>query len=512
MEARPRLLYFNGPWDYLGERLIVSYVEPFRRLLDQDFEVVSLSGDRDFAAEVKKHSPDMVLFHTGTESPLEREVTITHTDAYPDLPRVGFVFRDPASPSRLAAMNRLRTWRVNQVFTDFRASDSPCDFFKDSIYLPWWVDDTVFRDYGETKELPITLTGSGWLSSQFYTWRRPVFLQLAPRLPVFHVPAFGTHQKNDAYVGESYARLLNRSLFSGGCGSVSRYITLKLLEIPATRCCLLTEETEALKAAGFADGVNCVFATPENVAAKVQALLDDPARLQGITDAGFQLVHAKHTQRNRRQFAEWLQLWKARKAGERIVQVHPFEPLQLVDAETPSPASTFPVENPLNDALLEGYRLLEGHQEREALAKFEWVIGIIAYVAEARLGAAMCHLRLGDANAALQHLARIVWAQVNQFAYKRPDPISLSLHAIALVRAGDLPQAFNVLASTAPIKHPALNALRWTFSQRWQELRRKSPAFQIAENDETQNVESVHLLPSRSFASWAATWSEYLAA
>src|SRR4029453_15641694 len=92
IEARPRLLYFNGPWDYLGERLIVSYVEPFRRLLAQDFEVISLFGDRDFAAEVKRHEPDLVLFHTGTESPLEREVTITHPDAFPDLPRVGFVF------------------------------------------------------------------------------------------------------------------------------------------------------------------------------------------------------------------------------------------------------------------------------------------------------------------------------------------------------------------------------------------------------------------------------------
>ena len=124
----------------------------------------------------------------------------------------------------------------------------------------------------------------------------------------------------------------------------------------------------------------------------------------------------------------------------------------------------------------------------------------------------MCHLRLGDTNAALQHLGRILWAQVNQFAFKRPDPVSLSLHAIALVRAGDLPQAFNALAATAPIKHPALNALRWTFSQRWTDLRKKSPAFQISENDESQNVESVHLLPAKSFASWAATWSEYLAA
>jgi hypothetical protein len=292
---------------------------------------------------------------------------------------------------------------------------------------------------------------------------------------------------------------------------VSRYITLKLLEIPAARCCLITEETEAMKATGFVDGVNCLFVDADNVVEKVQTLLDDPVRLQTITDAGHQLVHQQHTQRNRRMFAEWFQLWKER-PGHRIVQVNPFQPLQFHPGNDALSHSTFPAENPLTEALVDGYRLIEAHRESEALAKFNWVLDIISYVAEARLGAAICHLRLGDTATALQHLTRIIWAQTHLFAYKQADPISLALHAVALVKAGDSKQAFEALAGTIHLKHPALNALRWMFTQRWSQLKRKSPAFHIVEGDESQNVESIHLLPEQSFAGWAATWSSYLAA
>ena len=110
--ARPRLLYFNGPWDFLGERMRRSFIEPFHALLAQDFEVISVEGDRDFAREVEQHRPDLVLFHSGCEAPREPAVTITNTDAYPELPRIGYIYRDPFSPSRLIAMNRTELQQV----------------------------------------------------------------------------------------------------------------------------------------------------------------------------------------------------------------------------------------------------------------------------------------------------------------------------------------------------------------------------------------------------------------
>jgi len=506
---RPRLLYFNGPWHYISDRLRASYIEPFRRLLEQDFEVISVEGDCDFRREVERHRPDAALFHTGIECENEPEVSITNTDAFPELPRMGYVARDPFSPSRLSAMNRLRAWRVDQSFYWARASDSPNSVLADAIYVPWWIDDTIFRDYSEPKTLPITFTGSGWLRKQFYTWRNPVFVQLVLKLPIYHVPAFGSHQKQEVYVGESYARLLNRSMISAGCGSVCRYVTLKLFEIPAARCCLITEETELLKALGFVDGVNCVFVTEQNVVAKVQALLDDPAQLQAITDAGFKLVHERHTARNRRMFAEWLQLWRQRRPGQRVVQSGAFAPLRLVNSDTALPPA-FPTENPLNDQLRGGYAHLEAGRWHEAIEQFKQVLEMVPYVAEAQLGGVIALLNLGLVANAVRLLESIQTNQHKLFAGTTPDPLVLAFTVITLARNNQSSRAIDLLAEHAHLKHPALNALRWVSAARWPALQRKHPAWAADENCETQTVETLHVLPARSFSAWVDYWHGWL--
>ena len=465
---RPRLLYFNGPWDYLGERMKAAYLRPFERLLAQDFDVVSVVGDCDFPAEVARHRPDLVLFHTGTESTREGgdpEVRITGTQEHPDLPRLGFIWRDPFSPSRAVAMNRLRAWGVHAVVTINRPTDSPIPYFRDSLYLPFWIDDAVFRDYGEPKVIPVTLAGSGWLHTFLYSWRRDIAVGLMHNVGMFHSPSLGNEAVRHDFTGENYARLLNRSYFSAGCGTINRYLTLKLLEIPAARCCLIAEETEVLKALGFRDGENCVFAIGSTVSARVQALLEDRGRLTAMTDAGYALVHARHTQRHRRLFIEWYRLWRIRGPGQRIVQNDPFGPLVLVDEGRPNPPWTFPTENPLVAGLLEGYRFLDAGDWTSALERFEWVTGNIAWVAEANLGAAICHLMRGMPDYAYQRLLHNFKHLLQHHHSPQPDPIDQAFLAVTLVRQGNLNQAVATAGDWAHVRHPALNALRWLFAQ-----------------------------------------------
>lgn len=511
---RPRLLYFNGPWEYLGERIRVAYAEPLEQLLAQDFEVISVQGDCDFKREVERHRPDLALFHTGIEAHDEPDVTIARTDAFPELPRIGYVMRDPFTCTRTAPMNRLRAWKVNQVFTAFRASDSPAPFFRDSIYVPWWIDDRVFRDFGETKSLPLSLTGGGWFPrNSFYPWRFAIAAQALPRFAVFHAPIFLPHQDGHAYVGDDYARLLNRSYISAGCGSINRFLTRKPLEIPACRACLLAEETEALKAIGFRDGVNCVFATADDVVAKVQELLDDPERLAAITDAGYRLVHEQHTQRNRRMFIEWFRLWQKRSAGQRIVQRNPFEPLEFAGDSEPVPASTFPKENPFIEGLLEGYRRLATDDLAGALSQFEATLRLVGFVAEARLGAAICHLRMGQPGQAAPHL---IYAQNFEWEHSRhhryPDVLVQAHLAAALLLIGKCDKAIALLERSPELRHPALNALRWFVSQRPNEYGRRAAKLTARDEDETQNIETVHLQPAQGFRAWLQTWRQYLGA
>jgi hypothetical protein len=505
----PRLLYFNGPWDYLGDRMRRSYIDPFQALLEQDFQVISVEGDRDFRAEVAMHRPDVVLFHTGCEAPREPEVRIRNTDAFPEIPRMGYIYRDPFSPSRMMAMNRLRSWGVDQTFTCFRPTDAPIPFFEDTFYVPWWIDDSLFRDYGEKKSLSITLTGAGWLNKCVYTWRNEIFCGLVTRFPIFHAPSLGNRQTNHDYVGERYARLLNRSHFSAGCGTLSRYLTLKLLEIPASRCCLICEEIEVLKEIGFVDGVNCVFATGKNVGEKVQKLLDDPDKLSQITDAGWRLVHERHTQRNRRMFGEWFQLWKRRAAGERIVQTHPLQSLQLISTPLNARESKFPRENPVTEAILEGYRLMDDSRWQAALEKFEWILVTIPCVAEARLGAALCLLRLGRPAAASPHLGYNLNLLLQHFGYHQPDPIDLAFVGVLCIRMKDVKTAIATLSRYSEVKHTSLNALRWIVASANPTLI-DQPGFNVREGDEATTVESVHFLKHKSFAEWVALLMSFL--
>jgi hypothetical protein len=317
------------------------------------------------------------------------------------------------------------------------------------------------------------------------------------------------HRSGNAFIGEKYARLLNQSLFSAGCGSVNRFLTLKPLEIPACRCCLIAEETEVFKAIGFQDGVNCIFADETTVVAKVQALLDDPERLKAVTDAGHDLVHQRHTIRHRRMFIEWYRLWKARLPGQRIAQINPLKPLELVPDDSHR-SYDFPSENPLIENLLAGQALMNDRRWKEALEKFESVLTIIPYVAEARLGAGICNFHLHRLEIAQRHLVYNIQAQTRQKTDAWPDVLNAAYLTIFLIKCGKREDAVTLVSQRSDLRHPALNALRWSMAEQRPELRKRSPAFQIEEGDESQNIETLHLFPRRTFAKWVETWCELL--
>ncbi len=132
--------------------------------------------------------------------------------------------------------------------------------------------------------------------------------------------------------GSEYARLLNTAQVAPTCGSVVREVVRKHFEIPAAGTCLVTERTPGLEAAGFVDLQNVVFADAGDVCAKLDHLFAHPDELQRITDAGHELVKARHTMAQRDQMYQWFRLNQARQSGQRIVQDGPFGSLRLVEA------------------------------------------------------------------------------------------------------------------------------------------------------------------------------------
>jgi hypothetical protein len=501
------MLYVNGPWGYLSSRNRAAYVEPFLALLRQDFDVIPVETPCDLAEEIPRHRPDIVLLHTGIESPGEPNPVVEGADAFPEVPRLAFVLRDPFTPTRRNALNRARRWRADGIIMTFRPSDSPNPAFDGGFYLPWWVDDTVFRDYGQAKDIPVSLTGSGWFNKTLYVWRSGVCEGLSRKIPFFHAPSLDEPPEAKVpgceFVGEAYARLLNRSHFSAGCGSENHYLTQKLFEIPGAASCLITERSEALEAIGMRDGVTCVFTDGKDVAARVSQLLREPGRLREITAAGHRLIHGGHTQRHRRLVAEWYGLWRRKGPGQRIVQVHPFRPLQLVDEEQPTPEWEFPTENPFVDLIREGFEHYRSGNMNRALECFGRTLERVPWVSEARLGTAVGLMRKHH----FEEAFRVHYYHM-QFTEKLTpgsefDPVDQAVSALILVCLKQPEKAVAVLAFWPTVRHPALNAMRWTAAQRFPSLA-KGPVFEVAEGDSSTNSESLHRLVAPHFEAWAS--------
>ena len=486
-----------------------SYIAPLERLLRLDFDVVSETTPCDLAELQRRHQPDLIVLHTGCEGRGEPVLDVANTEPDPAVPRIAFVHRDPFSPTRLSVMNRIRRWNVDAIFTESRPSDFMLPFFAEAVYVPFWVDETVFRDYGEGKSVTMCLSGAGWETNDLYPWRYAVRARLDGQVPYFHA-ASGDVGAKTTFVGEDYARLLNRSLLAAGCGSCCRYPTLKLLEIPAARSCLVTEATAALQEFGFRDGENCVMATPETVVERVRALLADRSRLDAITDAGHALVQTRHLAANRRHFREWFELWRRRRPGQRIVQAHPFEPMELVSADSPVVETRFPAENPLNEALRDAYCTLATGDIKGALAQFMSQTQA-PWRSELRLGAALCMNQLGVLNQAYEIESWSISFAL-KMGFEHPDPVDLAFTGILSLRRKRPADAANALGACASLRHPALNAARWVAGRLVPQLRSLDAVFAGEAPAETANTASIHLLPHTTTAEWVELWLQQLKA
>ncbi len=185
---------------------------------------------------------------------------------------------------------------------------------------PNFANTSLYRDYGQSKAVPVLLSGS---QAPHYPGRNEIGRALANRFPTYSTPHFGWFSYSEAdpmVFGETYARLLNSAKVVPTCGTIAKEVVRKHFEIPAARSCLVTEQTPSIEAAGFEDGVNCVFATRSDVVERVSELLSDSDLLAAITDAGHELVQSRHRMIHRSQIHDWYVLNRSRGPNETIVR------------------------------------------------------------------------------------------------------------------------------------------------------------------------------------------------
>lgn len=492
---QPKLVFFRSTTEGLPD-FIRLHLQQQQFCLSQFFDVVVIEGDCDYRQVCDEHHPDMTLFESGVYA---RPRRIVNTDCNPGVLKAGLCNADAYCLTRSTFMSDMAHWDVGTYFGIAVALGEYFPAIADNLFTwPNFVDDQLYHDYGESKVIPVCATGS---QARHYPWRNRINRILSQCYPALSMPHFGwflANQTTRVIYGERYARMLNASMFATACGTIAKEVVRKHFEIPACRTCLLTEQTASIKAAGFRDMVNCVFVDDESVVEKVDYLMSHPEELQRITDAGYELVHARHTARQRTQIFDWYRLQRARNSGQRIVQPGPFEPLQLVNADA-GPAHTHVISGGTDRGLLhEGYRSLHRRRFLDSQRSF---VSCLNYhlIPEPLLGLALCSLWMGRPEQALSELSKLITIELEEHHAADPDPVEWAWYVLALLCHGEPDAARARIGQFPMLAHVELSRARTVIALLGSMQRGTNIPPPVAKQFERP---SVHRLPERSFNAW----------
>jgi glycosyl transferase family 1 len=492
-EVAPKLVFFR--WTRAGlPHFIQQHLEEQLRCLRQHFDVVVIDDDCDYGEVCETHRPDMTLFESGVYAGPRR---ITNTSACPEVPKVGFYNGDAYCATRSVFLSDMERWGVETFFTLSVAMAEYTPDIADRLFVwPNFVDADVYRDYGQAKTIPVLFTGS---QAAHYPWRSRVHSIVTQHYPCLTTPHAGWFDDKGAgrmVHGGRYASLLNSAAVAPTCGTIAREAIRKHFEIPAARTCLVTERTASIEAAGFVDMENVVFAEPGEVMDKLDHLFANPEELQRITDAGYELVHSRHTMAQRDQLLQWLRLHQTAEPGQSIVQDGPFQPLRLTSAS--GARNSHAISGALDRTLLrEGERLLEHGRHEAAEERFMRCLNY-HFMPEPVLGLARRHLHGGDAGAAIGWVRQTIERSLVDHGAQDPDPVEWAFFVRALLCQGKVDEAAQRAAQFSWMSHVELERIRHVaFALAGLD---RSPAASGAPNRADRR--SVHVLPDRGERAW----------
>jgi hypothetical protein len=491
--TKPKLVFFRWPHHSLPHFIRLHLREQVR-CLEQFFEVVVISEDCDYGQVCDVHQPDLTLFESGVYAADRR---VRNASAHPEIPRLGFCNADAYCKTRSVFLSDMDHWGVDTFFTLSVSMAEYVPEIADRLFVwPNFVDADLYRDYRESKNIPVLLTGS---QAVHYPWRNRVGGIVSQHYPTLVSPHLGWFDDRAAagmVYGERYARLLNAASVVPTCGTIAKEVVRKHFEIPAARSCLLTERTSSIEAAGFVDMLNCVFAEPADVLDKLDHLFRCPDELARITDAGYELVHSRHTMRQRDQLLQWFTLNRELQPNQKIVQLGPFDRLTVADSSS-TYGNVHVISNGLDRILLrQGDDALQRGRYDHAEALYRRCLNY-HFMPEPVLGLALCNLYQGKATEAVEWLAEPIWASLKGHLAQDPDPVEWAYFVRARLCLGRVDDAVRRAAQFPELRHPELDRIRQVLTAiggRGGES--------ASEGDHRSRRASVHVLPERPFGAW----------
>jgi len=188
--------------------------------------------------------------------------------------------------------------KVKHIFTIYR--DAALETFPQltdkMIWFPHHVPIDIFKDYQLKKEIDILMMGA--LIPQLYP-KRVKFYNILQQLPnfVYHPhPGYKELTKTDEfYIGEKYAKEINRAKIFITCDSKDHFPLMKYFEALACKTLLLATPSKELEDLGFVDGKTFVAVEEGNLLNKVQYYLENEEERNKIVESGYQMVRKQHS-------------------------------------------------------------------------------------------------------------------------------------------------------------------------------------------------------------------------
>jgi hypothetical protein len=460
-ESHPRLLFFRFPKSGLPD-FVRLHLDEHVRCLTQFFRVTVIDSDCDYDEVCDRYMPDLVLFESGVYSGPRK---ITNTNTHQSVPKVGLLNSDAYCITRSVFLSDMEHWGVGVFFSISVSLPEYLPSAADRIFTwPNFADSGLFRDYGEPKFTPILLTGS---RAVHYPWRNEVSNRLAENFPSMSLPHAGWFSRSataNMLHGEKYARLLSGAKLVPTCGSIAKELVRKHFEIPAAGACLITEDTPSVRAAGFVDMENCIFASVDDVVDKVASILDNDDQLRKITNAGHTLVELNHDISCRDQIRQWYDLESIRNGSERIVQDGPFDRLRLIPEGTAA-GNSHVISLGRDRVLIAEARRRFGLGDRTSAETLYLMALNYHFMPEPIVGIARCRLAAGDPSGALEWLRRLTTTETHLHHALDPDPVEWALIVRALLCSGLPAHAYEASHEYPALSHHELDRMRWVVSR-----------------------------------------------
>ncbi|PCK80305.1 MULTISPECIES: glycosyltransferase family protein [Rhizobium] len=503
---KPRLVFFQ--WDHQPNANAAGYLllhmQQQVKCLATHFDVVVVNRDCDYAEICDRYEPDLTLFESGYRSHGSRRIKITNTTTNIAVPKLGLHNADPWCDRRAGFLSDMEQWGIETYFAIATMTPEYMPAVKENLFVwPNFIDPEVYRDYGQQKVIPVTLTGQAY---GLYPWRQAIFPIIRDRYPCLVSPqhAYESKLASRLLSGEAYARALNASLVAPTCGTMGGEVVRKHFEIPGAKSCLVAERTAAVEAAGFVDMENCVFVDSSNVVEKLDYLFAHPDEIRRITAAGYDLVHSCHTLTHRPQIYQWFMLSQGLQVGEKIIQSGPFGKLAKV-GRTSMQQSVHIVGEASDRALLkQGDLLLEQGRVEDAKHCYERCLDFVSYLPEAKFRLALCALEEGDADRASGLLVDLVKVTMTDYGALDPDPVEWAYFLLALICRGQLKQASKLQHFYPSLFHDEIRRAHFVIAQLG------GSADAVVPRSDGSDRKSVHQLPDRTDSEWLEWFTDIL--